>query len=50
MNGRAPTDVAEQHPGRMTTESDSRYYQFEDINNAIIRLFHQAKQRDGKVG
>ena len=23
MNGRAPTDVAEQHPGRMTTESDS---------------------------
>jgi 2-polyprenyl-3-methyl-5-hydroxy-6-metoxy-1,4-benzoquinol methylase len=50
MNGRAPTDVAEQHPGRMTTESDSRYYQFEDINNAVVRLFRQAKQRDGKVG
>jgi 2-polyprenyl-3-methyl-5-hydroxy-6-metoxy-1,4-benzoquinol methylase len=44
------TDVAEQHPGRMTTESDSRYYQFEDINNAVVRLFRQAKQRDGKVG
>lgn len=50
MNGRAPTDVAEQPPGRMTTESDSRYYQFEDVNNAVVRLFRQAKQRDGKVG
>lgn len=44
------TDVAEQHPGRMTTESDSGCYQFEDINNAIMRLFHRAKQRDGRLG
>ena len=51
MNGRAHTQTSQSsQPGRMTTESDSRYYQFEDINNAVVRLFRQAKQRDGKVG
>lgn len=49
MNG-AQTDIADQQPGRMRTDSDSKYYQFEDINNAVVRLFRQAKQRDGKVG
>jgi 2-polyprenyl-3-methyl-5-hydroxy-6-metoxy-1,4-benzoquinol methylase len=50
VNGGAQADVAEQQTGRMTTESGSSYYQFEDINNAIIRLFRNAKQRDGKLG
>jgi 2-polyprenyl-3-methyl-5-hydroxy-6-metoxy-1,4-benzoquinol methylase len=34
----------------MTTESSSSYYQFEDINNAIIRLFRNARQCDRKLG
>ena len=50
MNHGMQTDIATDQPGYMTTESDSKYYQFEDINNAVVRLFRQAKQRDGKVG
>jgi 2-polyprenyl-3-methyl-5-hydroxy-6-metoxy-1,4-benzoquinol methylase len=43
-------DLAEQQPGRMTTESGSSYYHFEDINNAIIQLFRNARPRDRKLG
>ena len=50
MNRGAQAHVAEQQPDRMTTESSSSYYQFEDINNAIIRLFRNARQCDRKLG
>jgi 2-polyprenyl-3-methyl-5-hydroxy-6-metoxy-1,4-benzoquinol methylase len=50
MNRGAQAHVAEQQPDRMTTESNSSYYQFEDINNAIIRLFRNARQCDRKLG
>jgi 2-polyprenyl-3-methyl-5-hydroxy-6-metoxy-1,4-benzoquinol methylase len=50
MNRGAQAHVAEQQPDRMTTESSSSYYQFEDINNAIIRLFRNARQSDRKLG
>lgn len=50
MNHGAQAHVAEQQPDRMTTESSSSYYQFEDINNAIIRLFRNARQCDRKLG
>src|SRR5229473_2231147 len=40
-------DAATQpEPGDTTTDSTSSYYQFEDINNAIIRLFRDAPQRE----
>ena len=50
MNRGAQAHVAEQQTDRMTTESSSSYYQFEDINNAIIRLFRNARQCDRKLG
>jgi 2-polyprenyl-3-methyl-5-hydroxy-6-metoxy-1,4-benzoquinol methylase len=50
MNRRAQAHVPEQQPDRMTTESSSSYYQFEDLNNAIIRLFCNARQCDRKLG
>ncbi len=50
MNRGAQAHVAEQQPDRMTMESSSSYYQFEDINNAIIRLFRNARQCDRKLG
>jgi 2-polyprenyl-3-methyl-5-hydroxy-6-metoxy-1,4-benzoquinol methylase len=50
MNREAQIDITEHQPDRMTTKSGSGYYQFEDINNAIIRLFRSAYQRDGKLG
>jgi 2-polyprenyl-3-methyl-5-hydroxy-6-metoxy-1,4-benzoquinol methylase len=50
MNRKAQAHVPEQQPDRMTTESSSSYYQFEDLNNAIIRLFCNARQCDRKLG
>jgi 2-polyprenyl-3-methyl-5-hydroxy-6-metoxy-1,4-benzoquinol methylase len=50
MNRKAQAHVPEQQPDRMTTESSSSYYQFEDLNNAIIRLFRNARQCDRKLG
>jgi 2-polyprenyl-3-methyl-5-hydroxy-6-metoxy-1,4-benzoquinol methylase len=53
VNRLTQADVAERHESRrVTTDSgpSPNYYQFEDINNAIIRLFRQAQQRDGKPG
>jgi 2-polyprenyl-3-methyl-5-hydroxy-6-metoxy-1,4-benzoquinol methylase len=38
--------AAPPEPCRTTTDSSSSYYQFEDINNAIIRLFRDTQQRD----
>ena len=47
MNHTNQADVAAHpEPGRPTT----RYYQFEDINNAIIRLFRDTQQRDKNPG
>jgi 2-polyprenyl-3-methyl-5-hydroxy-6-metoxy-1,4-benzoquinol methylase len=40
-------DVAAQRGRTMTSSS---YYQFEDINNAIIRLFRDTQQRDKNPG
>ena len=47
MNHTNQVDVAAQR-GRPTRSSS--YYQFEDINNAIIRLFRDTQQRDKNPG
>jgi 2-polyprenyl-3-methyl-5-hydroxy-6-metoxy-1,4-benzoquinol methylase len=47
VNHTNQADVAAQR-GRTTTSSS--YYQFEDINNAIIRLFRDTQQRDKNPG
>jgi 2-polyprenyl-3-methyl-5-hydroxy-6-metoxy-1,4-benzoquinol methylase len=47
VNHTNQADVAAQR-GRATTSSS--YYQFEDINNAIIRLFRDTQQRDKNPG
>jgi 2-polyprenyl-3-methyl-5-hydroxy-6-metoxy-1,4-benzoquinol methylase len=49
VNHANQADVAAQpEAGRPTTSSS--YYQFEDINNAIIRLFRDTQRRDKNPG